>query len=197
MRRIVFSTILLTSLLFAPALAAEEPMEMVKENVNKVLDVLRNKSLSREAKTDRLEAIYKTMFDEVELSRRSLGRNWNKLNPEQQKEFISLFRQILENAYIDRILAYTNEKIEFLKEVKAGADRAEVRTQVITSTGQVPIYYRVIRKDGNWRVYDVIIENVSLVQNYRSQFRSILARGSTEELLETVRKRAKQKAKYS
>ena len=146
---------------------------------------------AKEIKKEKLEAIYEQMFDEVELSRRTLGGNWKKLNPAQQQEFIQLYRQILEKAYIDKILSYTNEKIVFSKENMLSNNQAEVQTKVITSSKEIPIFYRVILKDGTWKVYDVVVENVSLVQNYRSQFNSILAKNTPDQLLEILRKKVK------
>lgn len=174
---------------------AGAPLDTVQTNVNKVLDVLRDPKLKGESakgiKKEKLEAIYGQMFDEVELSMRTLGRNWPKLNPAQQKEFIQLYRQILEKAYIDKILSYTNEKIVFPKESMLSNNQAEVQTKVITSSKEIPIFYKVILKDGTWKVYDVVVENVSLVQNYRSQFNSILAKNTPDQLLEILRKKVK------
>jgi len=174
---------------------AGAPLDTVQTNVNKVLDVLRDPKLKGESakgtKKEKLDAIYEQMFDEVELSMRTLGGNWNKLNPAQQQEFIQLYRQILEKAYIDKILSYTNEKIVFSKENMLSNNQAEVQTKVITSSTEIPIFYRVILKDGIWKVYDVVVENVSLVQNYRSQFNSILANNTPEQLLEILRKKVK------
>ena len=174
---------------------AGTPLDTVQTNVNKVLDVLRDPKLKDESakgiKKEKLEAIYERMFDEVELSMRTLGGNWIKLNPAQQQEFIQLYRRILEKAYIDKILSYTNEKIDFSKESMLSNNQAEVQTKVITSSKEIPIFYKVIQKDGIWKVYDVVVENVSLVQNYRSQFNSILAKNTPDQLLETLRKKVK------
>ena len=174
---------------------AGAPLDTVQTNVNKVLDVLRDPKLkaesAKEIKKEKLEAMYEQMFDEVELSMRSLGGNWKKLSPAQQQEFTQLYRQILEKAYIDKILSYTNEKIVFSKENMTSNNQAEVQTKVITSSKEIPIFYRVILKDGTWKVYDVVVENVSLVQNYRSQFNSILANNTPEQLLEILRKKVK------
>jgi phospholipid transport system substrate-binding protein len=174
---------------------AGAPLDTVQTNANKVLDVLRDPKLkaesAKEIKKEKLDAIYEQMFDEVELSRRTLGGNWNKLNPAQQQEFIHLYRQILEKAYMDKILSYTNEKIVFSKDNMLSNNQAEVQTKVITSSREIPIFYRVILKDGTWKVYDVVVENVSLVQNYRSQFNSILAKNTPDQLLEILRKKVK------
>ena len=185
-------------MLFLAALPvyAGAPLDQVQTNVNKVLDVLRDPKLKAESakkiKKEKLEAIYEQMFDEVELSRRALGGNWNKLNATQQQEFIQLYRQVLEKAYIDKILSYTDEKIVFAKESLLAGNQAEVQTKVITSSKEIPIFYRVILKNGVWKVYDVVIENVSLVQNYRSQFNDILAKNTPDQLLEILRKKVKE-----
>ncbi|MFB3924493.1 MAG: phospholipid-binding protein MlaC [Syntrophales bacterium] len=192
MKKKIACVVIILALNSAPAYAGA-PLDMVRVNVDKVLAVLRDKQLGKEAKTERLETIYKSMFDEEELSRRALGRNWKKLNPAQQQEFVDLFRRLLEKAYIDKILDYTNEKVDFTKEIIISPDQAEVQTKVITSSRQVPIFYRVIMKGGAWKVYDVVIENVSLVQNYRSQFNSIMAKNTPAQLLDILRKRVKQK----
>ena len=174
---------------------AGAPLDTVQSNVNKVLDVLRDPKLKGESakgiKKEKLEAIYEQMFDEVELSMRTLGGNWTKLNPAQQQEFIQLYRQVLEKAYIDKLLSYTDEKIVFSKENMLSNNQAEVQTKVITSSKEIPIFYKVILKDGAWKVYDVVVENVSLVQNYRSQFNSILAKNTPDQLLEILRKKVK------
>ena len=176
---------------------AGAPLDTVQTNVNKVLDVLRDPKLkaesAKEIKKEKLEAMYEQMFDEVELSMRSLGGNWKKLSPAQQQEFIQLYRQVLEKAYMDQILSYSysNEKIVFSKENMLSNNQAEVQAKVITSSREIPIFYRVIQKDGIWKVYDVGAENVSLVQNYRSQFNSILANNTPDQMLEIMRKKVK------
>jgi phospholipid transport system substrate-binding protein len=190
-RRLGGFSILFFFFLFSLAAYAGAPLDATRDGVNKVLAVLRDKTLKTAVKKDRLESIYQGMFDEVELSRLSLGRNWNKLNASQQQEFVQLFRKILEKAYADKILSYTDEKIDFYKETVLSSDRAEVRTKVITSSKEIPIFYRLILKNGVWKVYDVVIENVSLVQNYRAQFNDILAKNTTSQLLDILRKKVK------
>jgi phospholipid transport system substrate-binding protein len=175
---------------------ADAPLSTVQVNVNKVLDVLRDPALkadsAKDAKKEKLRSIYVSMFDEVELSKRTLARNWNKLNAAQRHEFVLLYQEVLEKAYIDKILSYTNEKIAYEKEVKLTENQVEVQTLIITSSKKIPIFYRVILSSGTWKVYDVIIENVSLVQNYRTQFNNILDKNSPEQLLETLRKKVKE-----
>ena len=196
MRRLIVISCLALSLLTLPVYAGA-PLDTVQANVNKVFDVLRDPRLkgdsAKEIKKEKLRVIYGQMFNEVELARRTLARNWNELNPAQQQEFIRLFRQVLENAYIDKILSYTNERTVFSREIMLSTDQAEVQTKIITSSREIPIFYRVILKDGAWKVYDVVVENVSLVQNYRSQFKSILASHTPDQMLETLRKKVQEK----
>ena len=185
--------ICLILLIWPASASAGQALETVKANSDKVLDVLRDPSLkpesAKKAKKDRIRAISEKMFDFTELSRRTLAQNWNKLSPEEQKEFIHLFRSILEDAYADKILSYTDEKIVFSKEVSLTEKTVEVQSTVFRKTVEIPIYYRAMLKDGVWRVYDVVIEGVSLINNYRTQFREILANKTPEALLETLRKK--------
>ena len=195
MKKTVIVTVILIALVLSSAAYAATPLETLKSNVNRVLDILRDPALqgkaSTEIKKEKLRAVYYNMFDEYELSRRCLSRNWVKLTGDQQKEFVHLFHQILENTYSDRILAYKDEKIVFDKESTLSPTQSEVYTRVITASSEVPIFYRLILVDGNWKVYDVVVENVSLVQNYRSQFNEILAKNTPEKMLEILRNKLK------
>ena len=181
---------------FSIPVYAGAPMSTVEANVKKVLDVLRDSKLkgpsAKEIKKEKLRVIYKGMFDEVEFSRRTMARNWTKLSPAQQTEFIVLFEQVLEKSYVDKILSYTDQKIEFYKENILSESQAEIQTKIVTSSNEIPMFYRVILKEGKWRVYDVVVENVSLVQNYRTQFNDILANKTPEQLLEILRKKVKE-----
>ena len=171
------------------------PMTTAEASVNRVLDVLRDAKLkspaAKEIKKEKLRIIYKDMFDEIEFSKRTLTRNWNKLSPAERVEFVKLFEQILEKSYIDKILDYSNEKVDFYKESMLSDNQAEIQTKIITSSKEIPIFYRMILKDSKWKVYDVVVENVSLVQNYRTQFNDILGKNTPEQLLEILRKKVK------
>jgi phospholipid transport system substrate-binding protein len=186
---------IIVSLLFSLPAWGGAPQDAVQSNVNKVLEVLRDPKLkaesAKETKKEKLRLIYNNMFDDVELGKRTLARNWNSLNTAQRQEFVKLFRQVLEKAYVDKILDYTNEKINFDKETMLSATQAEVQTKIVTASKEIPIAYRVIVKDGAWKVYDIVIENVSLVLNYRTQFSDILDKNKPEHLLETLREKVK------
>jgi phospholipid transport system substrate-binding protein len=192
-RKLIGGMIILS--LFVPVFAyAGSALETVKGHSDRVLEVLRDPALKPESmkkvKKDRIRAISVKMFDFAELSKRTLAQNWSKFSPEQQKEFIVLYRSLLEDAYSEKILSFSDEKIVFIKEVQLSEKAVDVQSTVFRKTGEVPINYRVIFKDGVWRVYDVIIEGVSLINNYRSQFREILSNKPPESLLETLRKKA-------
>jgi phospholipid transport system substrate-binding protein len=184
---------LILCVIFPLSAFAGVPLESVKGHVDKVLDVLRDPSLKAEsakkAKKDKIRAISEKMFDFTELSKRTLAQNWNKFNPEQQKKFVELYTSLLEDTYANKIMAYTDEKIVFNKEVALTEKTVEVQSSVLRKNGDIPLYYKVMLKDGVWRVYDVVIEGVSLINNYRSQFREILSNKPPESLLETLRKK--------
>ena len=194
MMRRTLPGLLILMLLLSPLQAkAGLPLDTIKEHVNSVLDVLRNPALqgeaNKEAKEQKIESIANQMFDYVALSRLTLGRSWRDFNKEQQKEFVSLYRTILKKAYMDKILTYTDEKVVFDKEMMLAENKAEVQTRIITKSADIPISYRMYLKDGQWRVYDVIVEGISLVQNYRTQFREILANNPPEEVLKILRQK--------
>jgi phospholipid transport system substrate-binding protein len=173
------------------------PLDTVKTNVNSVLDAMRDPKLKGEAgkkvKEQKIMAAAEKLFDFVELSKRTLGLNWNKFTPDQRKEFVELYKTILKDAYVDKITAYTDEKINFTKEVSLSETTIEVQSTIVTKTADVPVYYRVIKKGSEWKVYDVVIEGVSLISNYRTQFREILGNNPPETLLETLRKKVGKK----
>jgi len=181
-------------LFIVPVIAfAGIPLDTVKTNVNSVLEVMRDPKLKGEngqkLKEQRIVVVAEKLFDFIELSKRTLGLNWNKLTPDQRKEFVELYKTILKDSYVDKITAYTDEKVNFTKEVPLSETTIEIQSFVVTKNTTVPIFYRVIRKGGEWKVYDVVIEGVSLISNYRSQFREILGNNPPESLLETLRKK--------
>jgi phospholipid transport system substrate-binding protein len=193
MGRVLPGLLILMFLLSPLHAKAGVPLDTIEAHVKDVLDVLRDPALQGEAnkqvKEQRIESIANQMFDYVALSKLTLGRSWRDFNEEQQKEFVSLFRTILKKAYMDKILAYTNEQVLFDRDTMLSENKAEVQTRIITKSAEIPIDYRVYLKDGKWKVYDVIVEGISLVQNYRTQFREILANNPPEEVLKILREK--------
>jgi phospholipid transport system substrate-binding protein len=181
-------------LLYIPVNAtAGGALETIEGQVNKVLELLKDPAMkaesAKEAKEKRLWEITGEIFDYRELSRRTLGRNWKKLNAKQQEEFIDLFSKLLGGVYMDKILAFTDEKVVFEKESVVSETKVEVQSKIITASAEIPINYRMIKKGDEWNVYDVVIEGVSLVKNYRSQFTDILTNKTPEDLLDVLRKK--------
>jgi len=190
--------ILLAVLLILPLqVSAGGAKDTVKAQIDKMLAKMQTpefKGLQKDAKLTEISTIINEVFDWQELSRRTLGREWKKFSPDQQKEFVTLFEELLKGIYADRILAYTQEKIEFGKETELKKGRVEVESYIITTDNKkVPLFYRMTNKSGQWRVYDVVIEGVSMVRNYRGQFRQILSTKKPEDLLQTLREKVKEK----
>ncbi|MGD8882088.1 MAG: ABC transporter substrate-binding protein [Desulfobacterales bacterium] len=188
--------ILLAVVLILPLqVHADGAKATVEGQINKILAKMKEpafKELPRDAKLAEIRKIINEVFDYKELSQRTLGREWKKFTPEQQTEFIDLFSKLLENVYADRILAYTHEKIEFGKETQLKEGRVEVESYIITiDNKKVPLFYRTSNRTGQWRVYDVVIEGVSMIKNYRGQFRQILSKNKPEDLLQTLREKVK------
>lgn len=193
MKKAPLGFVLVLLLIFPRIAHSAAPLDTVKAHVNKVLEVLRDPALKgesrREAKKERIRSISEEMFDFTEMSKRSLGQNWKRLSPDQQEEFIKLFKSILETAYADKITSYTDEKVAFKGETPLSGKAVEVPTAIVTKASEIPIHYRLIEDRGRWKVYDVVIEGVSLVKNYRTQFGQILANKAPEALLDILRKK--------
>jgi phospholipid transport system substrate-binding protein len=164
--------------------------DQVKATVDQILKILTDPALKGEAKTQerraKLRQVVLQRFGFTEMSKRSLGRNWNERTPQERKEFVRLFTDLLERAYVDRVEGYTGEKILYIEETVDGT-YSEVRSKIVTKKSQeVPITYRLQNNDSNWEVYDVIIEGVSLVNNYRTQFSKIIRTSSYDELVKKM-----------
>ena len=195
MIRHLTSMILMVAVLIAMPFQAHaaSAKETVETGVNKVIKTLADptfKAKPRDVKITEIGNIIGEVFDFTELSKRTLGREWKKMDAEQQEEFTELLRELLQGVYADRLLAYTDQKIVFDKEIELKKGRAEVQSNIVLSDGRkVPIFYRLTNKSSQWKVYDLIIEGVSLVKNYRTQFREIIAKDSPEKLLEIMREK--------
>ena len=171
---------------------ADSALDTIKSRINQVLAVLRDPALkgesAKEVKKARLRQIFDGTFDYAELSRSTLSRNWDKLKPDQQKEFMQLYKTLLEKVYMDTILSYKDQEVAFGKERALRENRVEVDTKLLSGSTETPINFRMIAKGGGWWVYDFVIENISVVSNYRSQFGRVLTKQSPEEMLAALRK---------
>ena len=164
--------------------------DQVKGTVDQVIKILTDPALKGEKKIRerraKIRQVVLQRFGFTEMSRRSLGRYWNERTPEERTEFVSLYTDLLERAYIDRIDGYTGEQVVYLGESIDG-DYSEVRSKIVTKRNQeIPIIYRLQLASTNWEVYDVIVEGVSLVNNYRTQFSKIIRTSSYQELVKKM-----------
>jgi phospholipid transport system substrate-binding protein len=171
---------LLVFLRVAQAGAAITPLEQVRTTVTGIIGVMQNKELSRPDKKavrrEKIMAYVTARFDFEEMSRQTLAAKWRELSPEQRKDFERLFSELLRDTYIGRVEAYSDEEIKFVKEVYDSAQptKAMVYTKVVKNNQEIPINYKLLIRNGEWFVYDVMIEGVSLIRNYRTEFTRIL-----------------------
>jgi phospholipid transport system substrate-binding protein len=180
---------------------SEGPLtEQIRTTVEKVLVILGNSSLVEDSDGKKInpEAIAKyradlrkaifPQFDVPEMAKRSLGLNWRRRTPVEKKEFVDLFSHLLEDFFSDKLKSFEDEEFVYSGEIKDG-DYAKVETMIVTKEGkEISINYRLHLVDENWKVYDMVIENVSLVKNYRSQFNRIITKSSYQDLVRRIRK---------
>jgi len=175
----------------AAASAAETgaPTEQLRSRVERVVAILEDAQLKTRPATRRaaLRTAASDIFDFTEITRRSLGRHWQTLNPAEREDLVAVMTALLERSYLSRIEAYSGERIVFAGET-AEADLATVRTKLVGKGGvETPVDYRLYRVGDRWLVYDVTVEGVSLVANYRAQFNKILQTSSAQGLVERLR----------
>jgi len=194
-RRLVLSVVLAgtcVALTVVPGYAGA-PTDSMKTTIDEVLRIIREKELKQPGKTEerrlQLEQVVGARFDYQEMSRRALGAPWNTLSDQEKQEFVGLFRTLLTNSYADKIETYSGEGVQYLNE-RTEKGYAEVRTKVLSGKTEIPLDYRLINKADDWRVYDVVVDGVSLVNNYRGQFTKILRASSYSDLVDQLRKKS-------
>jgi phospholipid transport system substrate-binding protein len=177
-----------------PVAEAGAPTDQLRNRVDRILAILSDPEMMKDSRTAErrtaMRRIAGEVFDFTEISRRSLGRYWQPRSPAEREEFVRLFADLLERAYVSKLELYSGEKIEYAGEVPDG-DVTTVKTRIITKQGTpIPVDYRMFQQSGQWRAYDALIEGVSLVGNYRTQFNSVIQRTSYEDLVKTLRAKA-------
>lgn len=187
--------VIFLALLVVPA-RAEDATQTLKSAVEAIMSAIRNPDYANPATRaplrKKIENEVFQVFDFGEFSSRTVGPRWKSFSPEQKKQFSDAFAQLLLNTYLNRVKGYNGETISWLGSTSArDGQKVEVKTEISMKDGKkTPVSYRMLLKNGKWYVYDVIIENISLVKNYRTQFQSILNTASPEELTAKVRARA-------
>lgn len=168
---------------------AGPPTDQLKQRVDQVIKVVDDPALKDNSPERRaaVRKIAEDIFDYPDAARRALGPHWNARSPQERDEFVRLFADLLDRAYVSKIDLYQGEKVRYLGETVDG-DQATVKTRVATRQGsEIPIDYRMHAKDGRWLVYDVIIEGVSLVSNYRNQFNKVVQTESYQALVDKLK----------
>jgi len=198
-RAAALSLVLFSAALCVPSAArGGEPTDQIRGAIDRGVEIVKRPDLKGDAKIGERRALLRKelfpYFNFEEMSRRALGIHWRNRTPQERQEFVKLFQELLENSYAGKIEGYNGEKIVYGTEA-LDPPYAEVRTKIVTKQGdEYSVNYRLLKGGDRWRVYDVIIEGVSLVNNYRSQFADLLDRGSFGEMMkklqETVRKQS-------
>jgi len=183
---------LFTFSLITASNAASSPTDAIKATVDSVLDTIRDKTLSqpdkKQERREKISAAIKGRFHFEEMSKRSLAKHWKEITDDERADFVKVFSELLEASYISKIEAYTDEKVAYNKEtIKGEGKYGIVNTMIITKSVEIPIDYKLISKNGEWWVYDVIIEGVSFISTYRSQYNSIIVKESFAKLLESMK----------
>ncbi len=193
---------LIWCLLPSGAVAGEAPTERIDAYIDKVLQVFQEADSCTgdcDAKSElrkRLSGLSTEIFDFRIMSMMSLGRHWKKLSGPQQDTFVDLYRQLLETNYFEKIMEhfqkiqkYSKDKVEILDETLFSSRKAEVESVIRHDGKKIPVDYRLVLQDEQWKIYDVLVEGVSLISNYRKQFDEILFEKSPEEMLEALREK--------
>ena len=176
------------------AQAFDKPIDAIRITVDAVLNIMKDKALSDPAKKEerrsKISALLRERFNFQEMAKRSLAKHWKERTPEEKKLFVDIFSDLLEASYIGKIEAYTDEKVRYDKEVIKKKDKyAVVSTSIVTKEVDIPIDYKVINKGEGWFVYDVVIEGVSFISTYRSQYNKVIIKESFASLIDKMKKK--------
>ena len=184
-------------MLFLASLTRAEagaPLDLVRTTVDRAIQILKDPELSsrdkKKERMDRLREAIDPVFDYEEMAKRALGPHWRKRTAAEQVEFVKLFRDFLERVYSDKIFLYGGEKVRFGHEV-IDNEFAQVESTIIQPKGeQIAVVYKLRQVNGQWKVYDAVVENISIINNYRSQFDRVISSSSYEELVKRLREKA-------
>ena len=199
----IFKHVLITTLIFLVTLVASglsiagEPTENIRKTTDKLLAIVSDPGLKTpdkaKEKAQQIRKVVDERFDWEEMSKRTLARHWKKRTQKERAEFIVLFGELLERTYLDRVEGYSGEKVLYVGE-KVKGKYAMVTVKIVTKNDtEILVKYRLKKKGGEWLVYDISIQGVSLVNNYRKQFNSIMTRSSYEDLIEKLRAKVEKK----
>jgi phospholipid transport system substrate-binding protein len=173
---------------------AGAPLDLVRTTVDRAIQILKDPELSspdrKKERVDRLRETLVAIFDYEEMAKRALGPHWRQRTPAEQQEFVKLFRDFLEKVYSDKLDLYAGQKVRFGREV-IDNEFAQVESTIIRPKGEeIAVVYKLRQVNGQWKVYDAIVENISIINNYRSQFDRVISSSSYEELVKRLRGKA-------
>jgi phospholipid transport system substrate-binding protein len=193
LKRYLLIWITSVALVFSAAMvtAGTTPGDTVRNSVGSILAILKDGQLDKGSKREKMRAIINESFDFRAMSQRTLATNWKKATEEEKQKFTGLFSQLIENSYMGKLEAYTNEVVKYPGE-KVEGRKAVVDTLIVTSSAEIPVNYKMYRKGENWLVYDVVIEGVSLISNYRSSYQVIVKREGFDGLLAKMQAKIKE-----
>ena len=167
--------------------ADSEIKSQLKSTIDKVIEIVKDEAMKNDHHARRA-ALRKTIderFNYRQMVMRSLAKNWDARSDQERQEFIALFKSLLENSYANKLEAYRDEKINYLDEIIKG-DYALIKTEVVRRSSTIGVDYKLIEENGSWQVYDFVIEGVSMIRNYRSQFTKIIRKDSYEVLVQKL-----------
>jgi phospholipid transport system substrate-binding protein len=183
----VAGLLVVSCLVPAPGFAIT-PTEQIQETIQQVLSVVRNTANSHEQRKEMLRETLMPRFDWFEMARQTLGKHWS-VAAGRENEFIGAFADFLGNSYVGNIGSFKDEKILFVQE-SIESNQAQVKTKIVPGKGEpTSVNYRLHRVEGHWKIYDVVVDDISIVVNYRSQFNRILTRGTFDDLLRQLREK--------
>jgi phospholipid transport system substrate-binding protein len=183
--------VLLAMLIAVPAWAQDDPKSVIETTVNSIIDILKqreDKSKLTEQDREAIREVVHGRFDYMEMSKRSLGREWRSVNEADRTKFADIFRQLLERSYGNRLAEYRDQRVEY-QDAEFKGDKARVKTMVIDANKQTPVEYRLHQTPTGWQVYDIKIEGVSLVSTFRTDFSQTMDREGFAGLMHTLEKK--------
>ncbi|HTT77139.1 MAG TPA: ABC transporter substrate-binding protein [Candidatus Binataceae bacterium] len=189
---IAFAVLIGAGLAPAAVRADSGPMDVTKAMVNRALQILANKSNPLPERRRELRALVEQNFNFRTMSRSALGYNWRSLSPDQRARFTELFTAFIEVAYLDKIQDYSGQRVQFVRERTTGAGYSEVDTNIVGGKSPIPVNYLLEQEDGSWKVYDVTVDAISIIANYRNQFSRVIQEKGFDQLLADLQAKQKQ-----
>ncbi len=188
--------VVLTVAGLSPAAAAtRDPMGQVKTLVDRAIGVLKNKQAPISQRQHELRSLVEAQFDFNDMARSTLGYHWRELSPAKRAEFVSLFKAFIEDAYLSKIQDYSGQRVEFIGETSEDAGYVQVESKIVQpGKTPIPLNYRLRQENGSWKIYDVTVDNISIIANYRNQFNRVINDNGFDKLMVDMRNKQQQLA---